>query len=87
MIEEYWWISWANVHYHEGYLGQMCIIMRDILGICAILWDILGKCAIQRGIYWANVQYKEGYMGQMCNYIHGNLITQERRRRKVSGHL
>jgi hypothetical protein len=21
-----WWISWANVHFHGGYLGQMCIM-------------------------------------------------------------
>ena len=40
-----WWISWANVHYHGGYLGQMCIIMMDILG----------KCAISLWISWANV--------------------------------
>jgi hypothetical protein len=26
-----WWISWANVHYHEGYLGQMCITIMDKL--------------------------------------------------------
>jgi hypothetical protein len=42
------WISWANVQYHEGYLGQMCNITRDILG----------KCAISRGISWANILYK-----------------------------
>jgi hypothetical protein len=67
MIEEYWWISWANVQYKEGYLGQMCNTKRDILG----------KCAIQRGIYGANVQL----------YTWQPLITQERRRRKVSGNL
>ena len=37
MIEEYWWISWANVQYKEGYLGQMCNTKRDIWGKCAII--------------------------------------------------
>ena len=54
-----WWISWANVQYNGGYLGQMCNTMVDILG----------KCAIQWWISWANVQYNGGYLGQMCNTV------------------
>jgi hypothetical protein len=42
------------MQYYEGYLGQMCNTMRDILG----------KCAISSGISWANVQYDEGYLGK-----------------------
>jgi hypothetical protein len=30
-------ISWANVQYKEGYLGQMCNTKRDIWGKCAII--------------------------------------------------
>jgi hypothetical protein len=56
MIEEYWWISWANVHYHEGYLGHMCNTEGYLGQMCNTKRDILGKCAIQRGIYGANVQ-------------------------------
>jgi hypothetical protein len=54
IVEELWWISWASMQYYEGYLGQMCNTMRDILG----------KCAISSGISWANVQYDEGYLGK-----------------------
>jgi hypothetical protein len=54
--EEYWWISWANVHSPGGYLGQMCNFVVDILGKCAISW----------WISWANVQFHGGYLGQMC---------------------
>jgi hypothetical protein len=39
-----------------GYLGQMCILLVDILGKCAISW----------WISWANVQFHGGYLGQMC---------------------
>ena len=73
------WISWANVHFRGGYLGQMCILMVDILGKCVLLrwisWanvlcilvvDILGKCAFSWWISWANVHSRGGYLGQMC---------------------
>ena len=53
------WISWANVHYHSGYLGQMCVLMVDILGKCAFSW----------WISWANVRSHGGYLGQMCILI------------------
>ena len=33
-----WWISWINVQYHGGYLGQICNFMVDILDKCAISW-------------------------------------------------
>ena len=42
-----------------GYLGQMCILLVDILGKCAISW----------WISWANVQFRGGYLGQMCNFV------------------
>jgi hypothetical protein len=54
-----WWISWANVQYHEGYLGQMCVF----------LVDILGKCATPQGISWANMQYDEGCLGKYLDKL------------------
>jgi hypothetical protein len=76
-------ISWANVQYRGGYLGQMCFITRDILGKYAIPW----------WISWANVLYHEGYLGQMCITIMDKLVRlfinyiAKERHHKVSGYL
>ena len=77
-----WWISWANVHFLGGYLGQMCIF----------LVDILGKCAIPQGISWANMQYDEGCLGKYLDKLVYmitclTVITKEGRCRNVSGYL
>ena len=70
-----WWISWANVHSHGGYLGQMCALTVDILGkctmysrggylgqMCILVVDILGKCAFSWWISRANVHYYGKYL-------------------------
>ena len=73
-----WWISCANVHSRGGYLGQMCILVVDILGKCAFRGGrYLGQmCIISRG----------GYLGQMwITMVNILLNSGERRRRKISG--